>query len=73
MATSAVAVAAAATAIWAFDLKKINRPYSFNRPCNYTCAYDYDWPITLAGEKAAMVLDGRGYRVYKEVHPSGTP
>jgi len=40
---------------------------------NYTSAYDYDWSITLAGEKAAMVLDGRGYRVYKEVDPSATP
>ena len=40
---------------------------------NYTSAYDYDWSITLQGEKAAMLLNRFGYKVFKEVEPSAQP
>lgn len=39
----------------------------------YTSAYDYDWSVTFQGEKATMVLNRKGYRVFKEPEPSAAP
>jgi predicted dehydrogenase len=38
---------------------------------NYCSAFDFDWSITLQGERATMVMDRRGYRIYKD--PGGHP
>jgi hypothetical protein len=35
----------------------------------YTSSYDFDWSITLQGERAAMVLDRKGFRVYQDPGP----
>jgi predicted dehydrogenase len=40
---------------------------------DYTTAYDFDWSITFLGEKASMVLDRHGYRIYKNGDRSGQP
>jgi predicted dehydrogenase len=37
-----------------------------NWTLNYTSAFDFDWSITLQGEKATMVMDRRGYRIIKD-------
>ena len=39
----------------------------------YTSAYDFDWSVTFQGEKATMVLNRKGYRVFKEPEPSAAP
>jgi predicted dehydrogenase len=39
----------------------------------YTSAYDFDWSVTFQGEKATMVLDRKGYKIYKEPVPSEAP
>ncbi|MEN6602495.1 MAG: Gfo/Idh/MocA family oxidoreductase [Bryobacteraceae bacterium] len=36
---------------------------------NYCSAYENDWSITFLGDEATLVLDGRGYRIYKEPWP----
>ena len=33
---------------------------------NYRTTHEFDWSITFIGEKAAMLMDRRGYRVYKD-------
>ncbi|MCS6952866.1 MAG: Gfo/Idh/MocA family oxidoreductase [Bryobacteraceae bacterium] len=38
---------------------------------NYRTAYDHDWSIQFQGEKATMVLDRFGYRIYRD--PGGSP
>ena len=40
---------------------------------NYRSSQDWDWSITFQGEKAAMVLDRKGMRVYKDFGASGQP
>ncbi len=32
---------------------------------NYCSTYDFDWSVTFQGEKATMLLDRTGYKVYK--------
>jgi len=39
----------------------------------YTSAYDYDWSVTFQGEKATMVLNRKGYQIFKEPEPSAAP
>ena len=39
----------------------------------YTSAYDFDWSVTFQGEKATMVLNRKGYRIFKEPEPSAAP
>ena len=40
---------------------------------DYRTSYEYDWSIHFAGEKAAMVLDRKGYRIYRDPGISPTP
>jgi predicted dehydrogenase len=40
---------------------------------NYRSAYEHDWSIQFQGEKATMMLDRFGYRVYGDSGPSRTP
>jgi len=40
---------------------------------NYRSSYEYDWSIHFQGEKAAMVLDRHGYRIYGDPGSSGKP
>ncbi len=40
---------------------------------DYRSTYEFDWSITLMGEEAAMVLDRRGLRLYRDPGPSGAP
>lgn len=40
---------------------------------NYSSMYEFDWSIHLQGEKAAMVLDRRGYSIYSDTGPSAQP
>jgi len=40
---------------------------------DYSSIYEYDWSIHFQGEKAAMAIDRRGYRIYKDVPASGQP
>lgn len=40
---------------------------------NYASAYEFDWSITFVGEKAAMLMDRRGYRIYKDPGASREP
>ena len=39
----------------------------------YTSAYDFDWSVTFQGEKATMVMNRKGYRIFKEPEPSAAP
>jgi predicted dehydrogenase len=32
---------------------------------NYCSTYDFDWSVTFQGDRATMVLDRTGYKVYK--------
>ena len=40
---------------------------------NYRSAYEYDWSIHFQGERATMVLDRKGLRLYKDPGLSPTP
>ena len=40
---------------------------------NYRSSYQYDWSIHFQGEKAAMVLDRHGCRIYKDPGESPEP
>lgn len=40
---------------------------------DYRTTYEFDWSITFIGENAAMLMDRRGYRVYKDGGLSPTP
>lgn len=40
---------------------------------NYDSAYQHDWSILFQGEKAAMLMDRTGYRIYKDPGISPTP
>lgn len=40
---------------------------------NYRTVYDFDWSIQLIGEKAAMVLDRMGARIYSDPGGAGAP
>lgn len=40
---------------------------------NYASAYEFDWSITFIGEKAAMLMDRRGYRIFKDPGASREP
>jgi len=40
---------------------------------DYTSAYDFDWSVTFQGEKASMVMNRKGYRIFKEPEPSTAP
>ena len=40
---------------------------------DYRTTYEFDWSITLLGEEAAMVLDRRGLRLFKDPGPSDAP
>ncbi len=40
---------------------------------DYRTTYEFDWSITLMGEKAAMVLDRHGLRLYKDPGPADAP
>ena len=40
---------------------------------NYCSSYEHDWSIQFQGEKAAMLLDRRGYRLYKDPGESPAP
>jgi predicted dehydrogenase len=40
---------------------------------NYTSSYGHDWSILFQGDKAAMIMDRLGYRIYKDAGPSPTP
>ncbi len=40
---------------------------------NYTSAYEHDWSIQFQGEKATMMLDRLGYRIYKDPGASPQP
>ncbi|HWQ52280.1 MAG TPA: Gfo/Idh/MocA family oxidoreductase [Bryobacteraceae bacterium] len=40
---------------------------------NYTSSYDYDWSILFQGDKASMLLDRTGYKVFKDTGPSPQP
>jgi predicted dehydrogenase len=40
---------------------------------NYSSIHQFDWSIHLQGKDAAMVLDRRGYRLYKDVPASSQP
>ena len=39
----------------------------------YTSAYDFDWSVTFQGEKATMVMNRKGYRIFKEPEPTPAP
>ncbi len=40
---------------------------------NYRSTYDFDWSITFQGEEAAMVLNRKGLRLYRDPGASGAP
>ncbi len=40
---------------------------------NYTSSYDHDWSILFQGDKATMIMDRLGYRIYKDAGPSPAP
>jgi predicted dehydrogenase len=40
---------------------------------NYRTTHEFDWSITFQGEEAIMVMDRRGYRLYKNGPLSGEP
>ncbi len=40
---------------------------------NYTTTYDFDWSVTFLGERATMVMDRIGYRVYMNYPASPEP
>jgi predicted dehydrogenase len=40
---------------------------------DYRSAYEHDWSITFRGEKATMVMDRRGYRLYDNPGASPAP
>jgi predicted dehydrogenase len=40
---------------------------------DYCNTYDWDWSVTFLGDKATMVLDRGGYRLYKDNGASATP
>ncbi len=40
---------------------------------NYRSSYEYDWSIHFQGEKASMVLDRKGYRIYGDPGLSSKP
>ena len=40
---------------------------------DYRSAYDNDWSITFRGEKATMVMNRLGYRLFDDPGPSPTP
>jgi len=40
---------------------------------NYCTTYDWDWSVTFLGDKASMVLDRNGYRIYKDNGASPEP
>ncbi len=40
---------------------------------DYTSAYDFDWSVTFQGEKGSMVMNRKGYRIFKEPEPSTAP
>jgi len=40
---------------------------------DYCSTYDWDWSVTFLGDKASMVLDRNGYRIYKNEAASSTP
>jgi len=40
---------------------------------NYRSAFHHDWSIEFQGEKAAMVMDRFGYKIYKDPGGSATP
>src|SRR5450759_66342 len=43
------------------------------RTLNYRSSYEYDWSIHFQGEKASMVLDRKGYRIYGDPGLSSKP
>jgi predicted dehydrogenase len=40
---------------------------------DYCSTYDWDWSVTFLGDKASLVLDRTGYRLYKDNGASRTP
>lgn len=40
---------------------------------NYSSSYEYDWSLHFQGDKAAMVLDRTGYKVFREPGRSSEP
>ena len=40
---------------------------------DYTSAYDFDWSILFQGDRASMLMDRTGYRIFKDPGPSGEP
>jgi predicted dehydrogenase len=40
---------------------------------DYASSHDYDWSILFQGDKAAMLMDRRGYRIYKDPGASPQP
>jgi predicted dehydrogenase len=40
---------------------------------DYCSTYDWDWSVTFLGDKASLVLDRSGYRLYKDNGASATP
>jgi len=40
---------------------------------NYTNAYQHDWSILFQGRDATMLMDERGYRIYRDTEPSPQP
>lgn len=40
---------------------------------NYTTSQDYDWSILFQGNRASLLLDRTGYRLFKDTGPSPEP
>jgi len=51
----------------------ICRAKTAEAPDVFTSAYDFDWSVTFQGEKATMVMNRKGYRIFKEPEPSAAP